>query len=257
MLVTTGCANTQTPDVNFPAGTRIGILNMLEADATHKHIGTLRLDSFTKTYAVDWNIPGYIADKIGDILRADSRFNVIRITPTIGQKDTVEKLDYVITQKRVMDDAGKYIESISRKHRLHVLVIIKSYNDESPYDIAGNPIFVNGYGLLTRQTVLGGISKIFPLKPNQMLAYAHIGVMSFSTSPELPIGVIRNGSPKQSKSSLKNFRWPANIKNIPSKDFDILEPIIREYADQAIKNGMNWVSIQSQTKSLEREKDLR
>ncbi|MCU0561463.1 MAG: hypothetical protein MUD16_14880 [Desulfobacterales bacterium] len=52
-----GCAGTQPVQLELGAGARIGILNVLESQMTHRDVGTLRFDSFTNLYAVDRGLP--------------------------------------------------------------------------------------------------------------------------------------------------------------------------------------------------------
>jgi hypothetical protein len=71
MLVSAfGCAGSQPVRMQLPPGARIGILNVLEPQMTHVNVGSLRYDSFTKGYNVDWNIPDYISRTIENDLKA-------------------------------------------------------------------------------------------------------------------------------------------------------------------------------------------
>ena len=46
---------------------------------THVHVGSLRYDSFTKVYNVDWNIPDYISRTIENDLKARGTYTFIPI----------------------------------------------------------------------------------------------------------------------------------------------------------------------------------
>ncbi|MBI5578891.1 MAG: hypothetical protein HY895_07040 [Deltaproteobacteria bacterium] len=72
-----GCAGSQPVRMQLPPGARIGILNVLEPQMTHIDVGSLRFDSFTKVYTVDWNIPDYIARTIENDLKARGNFTFI------------------------------------------------------------------------------------------------------------------------------------------------------------------------------------
>ena len=80
MLVSAlGCAGSQPVRMQLPPGARIGILNVLEPQMTHVDVGSLRFDSFTKVYNVDWNIPGYINGAIENDLKARGNYTFIPI----------------------------------------------------------------------------------------------------------------------------------------------------------------------------------
>ena len=70
------CAGSQ-PVLQLPPGARIGILNVLEPQMTHVDVGSLRFNSFTNSYDVDWDIPGYINRMIENDLRARGRYTFI------------------------------------------------------------------------------------------------------------------------------------------------------------------------------------
>ena len=55
-----GCAASQPVRLQLPPGARIGILNALEPQMTHTAVGSLRFDSFSQVYSVDWDIPNHV-----------------------------------------------------------------------------------------------------------------------------------------------------------------------------------------------------
>ena len=71
------CATAQQPKFEFPSATRIGIVNHLEGQATHRNFSSLRFDSFSKQIDVDWDIPAYLENRLSNALKADSRYTVI------------------------------------------------------------------------------------------------------------------------------------------------------------------------------------
>jgi len=49
-----------TGRLQLPPGARIGILNALKPQMTHTAVGSLRFDSFSQVYSVDWDIPNHV-----------------------------------------------------------------------------------------------------------------------------------------------------------------------------------------------------
>jgi hypothetical protein len=71
MIVIGILACTTTPKFEFPQGTRVGIINLLESHATHKKISSFATKNFTKTYQVGWDIPSYAENQLITQLEKD------------------------------------------------------------------------------------------------------------------------------------------------------------------------------------------
>jgi len=234
ILMCFGCATDRGPKLTFQSGTRVGILNSLESSLTHRHITIDRIDSFEKSIDVDWKIPSFLDTLLADSLKKDGRFAVVPITsPQIQSRlmQLAEQIDSAATRRSVSRSLADFIENTAKAHDLDVIIIVQSFKGESPWKMGGNPISLQGYGLFTRSTVLG----FFGVKRNWAHAYAQIRVIVFHTQPVTRIGV---GQPKLSRGNLDNFKWPADIKNVPQSDLDTLRPIIEQYAEQAVKNAL-------------------
>lgn len=240
-----GCTTGQQPKRTFQAGTRVGIVNGLEPYMTHEHVTILRVDSFSKKYDVDWNIPAYLEAKLMDELKNDTRYVVIPVNSPQARSrlnQLSDQFNYVVTQKRVSSDLARFVENVANTHNLDVVIIVKSYKGESPWKISKQPVVLQGYGLFTRKTLIGEIG----IKNSWVHAYAHIVVAVFGTRP---VALVGSGFPKLKKSNMKDSNLPVNIKNIPRTKLDKLRPRMQEYADQAVKNALhsaNLVSTESE-----------
>lgn len=227
-VVIPGCTAVQTPKFQFPPDTRIGVLNHLESYVTHQHFSSLRFDSFSKTIDVEWNIPAYAEDKLISALKRDPRYTVIPIQPaevTGGEKNQLEMIDRVSMSDRIQPEVAGFLNALAAKHRLDVIVIIKSFKGPSAFTIDKHPIELSGYGLATKAFL---ISK-------QAYAYANIDVIVFKTEPLVYIG---SGKPRNKKSPLEDFDLSRDLRNLPRPEIDKLQPAIREYAEQAITNAL-------------------
>jgi len=71
MIVIGILACTTTPKFEFPRGTRVGIINLLESHATHKNLSSFATENFTKTYQVGWDIPSYAENQLITQLEKD------------------------------------------------------------------------------------------------------------------------------------------------------------------------------------------
>src|SRR5271169_5087544 len=52
----------------LPAGARVGVVNLLDAEVTHFHTARRVQDSFLKTYAVNWSVGAMLAEAVRERL---------------------------------------------------------------------------------------------------------------------------------------------------------------------------------------------
>jgi hypothetical protein len=229
-----GCATNPRPKPTFQEGTRVGIVNSLESYLTHRHITIDRVGSFTKQINVNWDLPAFLNAKLTDILKTDKRFVVVVNQSSQIQSQLKQLSNQVYSaaiEKRISQSLASFIENTANAHDLDVIITVSSFEGKSPWKIGNNPILLQGYGLLTRKSVLG----IIGINKNWVHPYAQILVTVFKTQP---ISVFGAGRPKMAKGNMENFNWPTDIKNMPPAELDKLRPVIMQYADQAVKNAL-------------------
>ncbi len=234
LILLSGCASDPGPKLSFDQGTRVGIVNSVETFLTHRHITVRRINSFTKEIEVDWDIPGYLDTKLTQALKQDSRFVVVPLTsPEIlsRQKKLSESITFAATRTRISQDVTDFIESTAKAHDLDIVIVVQTFNGESPWSISDDVIRLQGYGLFTRRTMLGTVS----LRSHWAHPYAQIMVAVFTAQPVTRIGA---GFPRLTRGRMDNFNWPADIKNVPRAELDKLRPRIEQYADQAVNNAL-------------------
>ena len=228
-----GCAATQRPKFQFPADTRIGVLNQLERYATHQNFSSLRIGSFSKKLNVNWQMPAYFEDKLIRTLRSDPRYTVIPMRPTEasgGMGQQLDGIDEISMSDKVKPDVADFLKTLADKHNVDVIIIIKSFRGPSAFKIDKHPIELQGYGLF---------SKVF-LISKHAYAYANIAAVVFKTEP---LNYVGSGNPINKKSPLKDFDLSGDLKNLPQSEIDKLEPIIQKYADQAIVNALDEANL--------------
>ena len=228
-----GCAATQRPKFQFPADTRIGVLNQLERYATHQNFSSLRIGSFSKKLNVNWQMPAYFEDKLIRTLRSDPRYAVIPMGSTEasgGMGQQLDGIDEISMSDNVKPDVADFLKTLADKHNVDVIIIIKSFRGPSAFKIDKHPIELQGYGIF---------SKVF-LISKQAYAYANIAAVVFKTEP---LNYVGSGNPINKKSPLKDFDLSGDLKNLPQSEIDKLEPIIQKYADQAIVNALDEANL--------------
>jgi hypothetical protein len=228
LAIVLACATAQQPKFEFPSATRIGIVNHLEGYATHRNFSSLRFDSFSKQIDVDWDIPAYIENRLSNALKADPRYTVILIQPAepmAGMNQEPELSDRTFKSKAIKPEMANYLNSIGDKYEVDVLISVRSYRGPGVIKIDKHPIELQGYGLFTKQLLMS----------KRAYAYANIAVEVFKTGPLTYIG---SGKPENRKSALNNIDLEGSLKNLPRSEIDKIEPIMKEYAEQAIENAM-------------------
>ena len=222
------CTTPDLPKFDFAAGSRIGIINHLEDYAIHRNFSSLRFDSFSTRIEVNWDMPGYIETKLSDALQAGQLYSVNVIKPDnrlSGLNQEPELSNRTVGSRRMKDRLTTYLESIGDKHQLDVVMLIRSYSGPSAVRIDNRSITLQGYGLFTRQLLMS----------KHAHAYANIAVEVFKTRPMTFIG---SGIPRNRKSSLDNIDLSGSLNRLPRSEILKIEPLIIEYADQAVKNAL-------------------
>ncbi len=228
VMALAGCAATQPPPrFDFPAGTRVGIINQLEPYATHQNFSEARIRNFIKPVQVDWNLPGYMQDQAARRLQGDPRYKVI---PVSVENPISKIIDRVSGPGAVIPEAAALLESIAVRHKLDVIIVIKSFKGPSRLKLDKHRFILQGYGLFTRQFLFF----------NRAFAYANLAVIVFKTSPLKYIG---SGEPTIDADPLENIELSGDLKNIPPAEMDKLEPIINKYARQAVDRALKAANL--------------
>jgi hypothetical protein len=227
------CATAQKTRFEYAAGTRIGIVTHLESYATHRHFSSLRFDSFSKQLEVDWDMPAYINSRLSKALKSDSRYTVILIKPTEplrGINQDPELSGRTLASNKIRPEKATYYNTLAGQYKLDVLIAVRSFAGPSVVKVDKHPIELEGYGLLTQQLLMS----------KHAYAYANITVEVFKTRPLKYMG---SGKPENRKSSLKIIDLEGKLKNMPRSEIEKLEPRMKDYAAQAVKNALERANL--------------
>ena len=223
MIVIGMLACTTTPKFEFPQGTRVGIINLLESHATHKNLSSFATENFTKTYQVGWDIPSYAENQLITQLEKDARFTAVKIVVSEPHKEETLRLNMIeqvllsqASPPTLPPQGAGLLETISKPYDVEVVIVIGSYSGPSPYKAGvGDERFeLEGYGLFTRKLFSGKLGSVFGglFSFRKAFAYAQIGVVVYKVQPVTYIaaaGAIKAG---QYRRPIEDFKWDANIK---------------------------------------------
>jgi len=230
--------------MNYPADTVIGVINVLESYATHTHWGSISTERFTKTHAVDWEMPAYMDNELTKLLQHDQRFTLVRIP----RKESFDLNQYtkdfsdLANTDSITPLLADRLARLAEASNVDVIILIYSYNGPSIYTYnapspkfnpAKAPIWLQGYGLFTRWLHSARLLRWLPFRG--AYPYAHIAVSVFSFRP---LTRIATGRPKMTSTSLGEFDWPSDIKKLPLLELNKARPGIDKYANQALHNAL-------------------
>ena len=245
------CTATQDkrPKINFTAGTRIGVINMLESYATHTHFASISTERFTKTYEVDWEMPAYIDNELSKLLQHDQYFTLVRIPRTESSDLNQHAKDFsdLANSDNITPLFADSLERLAEASNVDVIIFIYSYNGPSIYTYnapsqefnpAKAPIWLQGYGLFTRWLHPAKLLRWLPFRGSY--PYAHIAVSIFSSQP---LTWIATGKAKLTSTSLGDFDWPSDIKKLPLTELNKARPGIDKYANQALQNALQMSNL--------------
>jgi hypothetical protein len=237
-----GCAGSQPVRLQLPPGARIGILNVLEPQMTHVDVGSLRFDSFTKVYNVDWNLPDYINRAIENDLKARGNYTFIPIAvnaPADWKQSTATGILSAINAW-MPGDLEAFLKQTAEENRLDVIISVSSYDTSTwqqaaCFKIGKSAVVTKGYGIYTRTTVLSGFSNLLPVGQNTATPYANIIVAIFQPQP---VTLATYGWAPCSKSPLPDFPWASDIQFLSPVVIQQLRPQVERLGAEAVQAAL-------------------
>ena len=236
-----GCAGSQ-PVLQLPPGARIGILNVLEPQMTHVDVGSLRFNSFTNSYDVDWDIPGYINRMIENDLRALGRYTFIPLAVDAPEdwKQSMSAGIISTVSAWFPRDLRAFLEQAVEENRLDVIVSVSSFDtarwpQDDCFKIGKSEVATKGYGLFTRTRPMSGLSNLLPVGQNTAAPYANIIVAVFQTQP---VALAAYGRSPCSKVSLPDFPWASDLQFLSPTVIEQVRPYVERLGAEAAQTGL-------------------
>jgi hypothetical protein len=245
-------ACTTTPKFNFPQGSRVGIINLLEPYATHQNFSSFATKNFTKTYPVDWDMPAYAEGKLRTQLEKDAGFRVIEIKvsePLTREQLRLNMIEQVILSESapptVPPQGARVLDTVSDPYDVRAVVVIGSYSGPSPFKSGEERLKVRGYGLFTRKLFSGKLGSVFGglFSFRKAYAYAQIGVVVFKVQPVIYVGAARTIAKGRHLRPIKDFNWDADLRNLPESELDQAKPLIQGYINEAVNKALRKANL--------------
>ena len=237
-----GCAGSRPVHMQLPPGARIGILNVLEPQMTHVDVGSLRFNSFTHSYDVDWDIPGYINRTIENDLRArgQNTFIPLAVDAPADWKQSMSAGIISAVSAWFPRDLRAFLKQAAEENRLDVIVSVSSFDtgrwpQDDCFKIGKSEVATNGYGLFTRTRALSGFSNLLPVGQNTAAPYANIIVAVFQSQP---VALAAFGRAPCSKVSLPDFPWESDLRFLSPTVIQQLRPYVEQLSAEAAQTGL-------------------
>ncbi len=235
-LILFGCTTIPEAPLNLPINSTVGIINLVDTEATHTHFGATIFNSFEKKYPVSWNFPGKIEQELTNQIKSSTEYNVLSIKPTKKISEYESKLIITTWKQKINPELIPEIKEIIQQNKIDILLIIR--DDKGM--VQDTFWYLNNYGLNTRSLLL--------LKSSFVYAYSNI--LGFYGDPPQYIG----GARLEEQVWLKDFDYPSNIQELDIDRLNSLAPYvmnkINEFAVKALgQTGLT--PIEAEPDSLE------
>ncbi len=252
VILTWVLACTTTPKFNFPQGSRVGIVNLLEPYATHQNFSSFATKNFTKTYPVDWDMPAYAEGRLRTLLEKDARFTVVEIR--VSEELTREQLRLNMIEQVILSEtapptippqgAGS-LDTVSDPYDVQVVVVIGSYSGPSPFKSTDVRLKVQGYGLFTRKLFSGKLGSVFGglFSFRKAYAYAQVGVVVYKVQPVIYVHAARTIAKGRHLRPIKDFNWDADLRNLPESELDQAKFPIQGYINEAVNKALQKANL--------------
>ena len=209
------------PRYEFPPNTRVGIINMVEDDMTHVHVGTTVFNNFSKKYEVDFKFSQHVENELARNIQDNCQFEVEQIPPTpllLEHKNRLIKVSKTEKRAIINPELASEFSLLANKYNADVFFIMRTYRMQD--FIADSVEYLEGYGLYTRSIL--GLSGAF--------AYANLIIQGVYTHPPTFIGGEDFNYKDENRGIFVkiDFNLPDDLNNIPRKKLRKIDAILKE-----------------------------
>jgi hypothetical protein len=204
----------------LPAGARVGVVNLLDAELTHYHAAHRLQDSFLKTYAVSWPLHAMLMDAVTERL-SQLGLAAVAIAPSEALRRAREECLLNGTPgKGLAKNCGPPFAQLAAAERVEALIVLAPGLNNSAH-AGGNrrgdlPQYLRGWCLLS-DGVPGSAPALLNL--TELLLIAPAGGTAQIVAREW------GGNQQRGWSS---FTAPPDLRNIPAQQLEQLKPLFAD-----------------------------
>ncbi|MBV8305913.1 MAG: hypothetical protein JO203_16135 [Gammaproteobacteria bacterium] len=208
--------------LTLPAGARVGIVNLLDAEVTHFHASRQIENSFLKTYTVNWPVSTMLLGAVHDRL-AQLGLTPVPLAPSDALRRSRESCFLEASlAKGLPKECGPLYAQLAASEGVSALVVLGPGRNDSAH-AAGTrhkelPEYLRGWCFVT------GGSEPLPV----LLDMSELLLVGVSGSQGQLIARAWGGDGK----SWSGYRPPADLKAFPAQALDQLQPLYAEMLKQ-------------------------
>lgn len=158
------------PPVEFPAGSQVGILNLMTADFSHYAIGTTIFQNELEHIQVDWNLPGHVDDALRSGISARGYVPLViePPAPMLQRRTEVYRQASMFSGPGIPAADRAQLVEICRERGLASLVVIVTATSNQFWTPGGFfktrsavfPDTVTDWGVATRSSMFGSATPV-------------------------------------------------------------------------------------------------
>ena len=227
-LLATGVAlAAHLPDLALPAGTRVGVVNLLDPEVTHFHAARQVQDSFLKTYTMDWPVGALLLGAVADRLK-QLGFSTVTVEASAELRRAREAcfLD-TAPAKGLAKECARLYAQLGAAQQLGALIVLGPGRNDSAH--AGGtrhrelPEYLRGWCFVSGQGGAGEAPTLLSLSELLLIAVAPAGA---------ELAARQWGGNGHSWSG---YQAPPDLKDFPQAQLEQLRPLyaamLKEQAD--------------------------
>jgi hypothetical protein len=229
---TTGEGAQSPAVVQLPAGARVGIVNLVDAEVTHFHASSHLENSYLKTYSVSWPVSTLLVGGVRDAL-AQLGLQAVPLAPSAELVRAREScfLNAALARGLPKECAPLYAQLAAAEHLNALIVLGPGRNDAAHAGSArhkGLPDYLRGWCVVTSEGSTAGPPQLLDLTELLLVATGTGGAQLADREWGGDGGV------------WSGYQPPADLKAIPSAQLDQLEPLfaalLKHQADELLKH---------------------
>lgn len=127
---------------------RVLLINVMESDLTHSHLGVTAFTNYQNALPNDWNLPGWTGERASSIL-AEAGWEVVAIQPPDERAKAIRDNRYIKTgwtKSRLEAGFGQWLDGEMKANRASSALILRTVERRFPPDL---PVFYSGYGVMS------------------------------------------------------------------------------------------------------------
>lgn len=207
-----GCATKSNPRAAPAAGSRIVVINTLEAAVTNAHMGATVFGNYNEPVFNDWDIPAAMDAYVADLFRAEGS-EVVNVVPDPDRLERLRERAHLSmgwSELHLVPAYAEWFQDLADRHQASAVVVLRSIDLEI---VPGSVARFGGYGIVSYMGFKPDRAFLFSLAIADVLAGKPL-VLTESAGP----GNCRKGI------STKSMRV-SNLKDLTVVD---LEPFRRD-----------------------------